>query len=109
MPEPLISQLQEFEIWATANQKAARRETIFYWLLKIPVILLSAGAGVFACLEWKLIPVISGSIASPRVLIDGLQPRVKLRNVHLQAFYVLRNLQHKYGKKMANSLYERKK
>lgn len=94
MPKELVSEIEEFEKWARANERDAKRDAILFWILKIPAILCSASAGIFAYFDLKLLPIIAGAIASLCVLIDGLNPRGKLRNVHLKAHHDLRNLQH---------------
>jgi hypothetical protein len=94
IPEALEVQVLELEDWAVANKRDARWDTISFWALKIPAMAASVGAGVFAYLEWEIVPLVVGAIASLCILVDGLNPRGKLRNVHWQAVHDLRNLQH---------------
>src|SRR5689334_11402463 len=48
MPPALAAQLKSLEEWAQANRSDARRDTLRFWMLKIPAILVSASSGVFA-------------------------------------------------------------
>lgn len=93
MPPALAGQLKSLEDWALANRSDARRDTLRFWMLKIPAILVSASSGVFAYFKVDAIAVVAGAIASLCVLIDGLNPGGALRNVHLRAFNELRKLE----------------
>ena len=94
MPPELTSQINHYETWALNNKNDAKRDAILFWILKIPAILFSVSAGLFAHFDIKLLPILAGAIASLCVLIDGLNPRGRLRNIHLKAHHDLRNLQH---------------
>jgi len=59
---------------------------------KIPAILASASAGVWAQFNLTAVSVIFGAIASVCVIIDGIHPRGMLRNTHLRAYHDLRIL-----------------
>jgi len=93
MPKALKDQLGNLENWAEGNLRDARRDMIWFWSLKIPAVLASACAGLFAYLKWDLPALIIGAIGSLCVLVDGIYPRGMLRNVHLRAVHDLRNLQ----------------
>ena len=92
MPDELQDQLDEFETWAINNKNDARMDTFAFWMLKVPAILASASAGVWAQFNWTTVSVISGAIASLCVIIDGIHPRGMLRNTHLCAYHDIRNL-----------------
>jgi hypothetical protein len=62
-------------------------------VLKIPAVIISASAGIFAYFKWETGAVIASAIASICVLIDGLNPGGALRNSHYKAFLDLRKLQ----------------
>jgi len=84
--------LAELERWAEANRKDARNDTLAFWALKVPAIVASASAGIWAHFEWTTVSVISGAVASVCVIVDGILPRGMLRNTHLRAFHDLRIL-----------------
>jgi hypothetical protein len=86
--------MSELEEWALSNKRDARWDTISFWALKTPAMAASVGAGVFAYRGWELVPIVVVAVGSFCILLDGLNPRGKLRNVHWQAFHDLRNLQH---------------
>ena len=93
MPPALAVQLKGLEDWALANRSDASRDTLRFWMLKIPAILVSASSGVFAFFKLDAIAVVAGAVGSLCVLIDGLNPGGALRNVHLRAFNELRKLE----------------
>ncbi len=82
----------DLETWAQGNRRDAKWDTVKFWSLKIPAIVVSAGSGVFAYFK-PGVAVVGGAIASLCVLIDALNPRGALRNAHLRAFNDLRILQ----------------
>lgn len=92
MPLELHQQLTELEQWATANNSDARSDTIAFWSLKIPAILASASAGVWAHFQLTTVSVIAGALASVCVIVDGVHPRGMLRNIHLRAYHDIRIL-----------------
>ncbi len=91
----LATQLVELEQWALANKKDTQNDTLAFWSLKAPAILTSAGTGVLAYFDQKTIGVVLGFVASVCVIIDGVQPRGMLRNIHLRAFHDIRFLSSK--------------
>lgn len=93
MPANLRNQLADLEAWAVANQRDARNDAIRFWVLKIPAIIASASAGIFAFYEWEVVPLIAGAVASACVLIDGLNPGGALKNAHYKAFFEIRELE----------------
>jgi len=95
MPKILRDQMTELEAWAEDNRKDSRRDAIRFWALKIPAVIISAGAGIFAYFRLEAAAVIASGIASVCVLIDGLNPGGALRNSHYKAVHDLRILQHK--------------
>jgi len=92
MPVALQQQLMELEQWSIANKNDARTDAIAFWSLKIPAILGSAGAGLLAHFNLTTVSLIAGAIASACVIIDGVNPRGTLRNIHLRAHHDLRIL-----------------
>jgi hypothetical protein len=92
MPVALREQLIDLESWAQGNRRDAKWDTVKFWALKIPAIVVSAGSGVFAYFK-PAVAVVGGAIASLCVLIGALNPGGALRNAHLRAFNDLRILQ----------------
>jgi hypothetical protein len=95
MPTALREQLMDLETWAQGNRRDARWDTLKFWGLKIPAIVVSAGSGVSAYFKVDSVAVIGGAVASLCVLIDALNPGGALRNAHLRAFNDLRILQNR--------------
>jgi hypothetical protein len=95
MPTALREQLMDLETWAQANRRDAKWDTVKFWGLKIPAIVVSAGSGVSAYFKVDSVAVIGGAVASLCVLIDALNPGGALRNAHLRAFNDLRILQNR--------------
>jgi len=92
MPDDLRDELRELEKWAKDNKRGATKDGQAFWTLKIPAILASASAGVWAYYDLKIVSVIVGAIASVCVIIDGIHPRGMLRNTHLRAYHDIRIL-----------------
>jgi len=92
MPSELGDQLDELEHWATSNQSDARRESLRFWALKAPAIVVAAGGGVCAYFHLSVVGLLAGAVASFCVMIDGIHPRGMLRNVHLRALHDIRIL-----------------
>jgi len=88
----LVSHLMRLEDWAMANQKDADRDTWTFWSLKIPAILASATAGIWAHFNWTAASIFVGAAAGACIAIDGIYPRGTLRNIHLRAVHDIRNL-----------------
>ncbi len=93
MPAALTQEFARIEEWAQANWSDARKDSVRFWILKIPAILVSASSGVLAYYDFKGIAVLAGAVGSFCVLLDGLNPGGALRNVHLRAVNELRILQ----------------
>jgi hypothetical protein len=93
IPDIVVDEIMELEDWATQNLKDSKNERLRYWMLKLPALLASSGAGLFAHFHSDMPSLIIGSLGSICVLIDGLYPSGTLRNVHLQAHHDLRALQ----------------
>jgi len=93
MPSDLKTQIKELDSWALENLKESRRDTIKFWLLKIPAILASASAGISAYYGWDVIALVLGAVGSICVLIDGIYPSGMLRNVHVRAYYDIKSLE----------------
>jgi hypothetical protein len=88
-----IAELEELERWATANAEDAKRDAIWFWSMKIPAVLASALAGVLGYLDLKVATLVIGAAGSVCVIVDGINPRGVLRNVHVRAVHDLRQLQ----------------
>jgi hypothetical protein len=84
--------LSELDQWAKDNQKDTRHDAVAFWALKIPAIVASASAGIWAHFGLTTVSVIAGAIASVCVIIDGIHPRGMLRNTHLRAVHDIRIL-----------------
>jgi hypothetical protein len=86
MPTELVQQLDEYRQWAISNKNDARRDTVQFWMLKIPAIITSASSSALAYFNAKTVSIVAGSVAAVCVLIDSVHPRGGLRNVHWRAF-----------------------
>lgn len=93
-PAPLARFIRELEDWTALNLRDARRDTLRYWILKLPAVLSAASAGVLTLADLSLISAILAAVASTCVLIDAVNPGGQLRNAHLRAAHDLRQLQH---------------
>jgi hypothetical protein len=92
LPVDLRDQLLELEEWAQANKRDGRRDNIAFWALKVPAIVASASAGLWAHFNLVAVSVVAGALASICVIVDGILPRGMLRNTHLRAYHDIRIL-----------------
>ncbi|RKD89853.1 DUF4231 domain-containing protein [Mangrovibacterium diazotrophicum] len=93
LPIEIQNKIQELENWANSNSKQAKRNLLWFWILKIPAIVFSATTGILALLEFNILAAILGSISSLCILIDGLFPRGTMRNLQIKAVYEIKWLQ----------------
>lgn len=104
MPEryrrELVAELEELEEWANLNARDAKRDSVRFWVFKIPAILASSCAGAFGYFGLEAATVVSGAIGSICVLVDGVNPGGRLRNVHVRAVHDLRQLQNEVKGKL---------
>ncbi|SEH04722.1 Uncharacterised protein [Candidatus Venteria ishoeyi] len=91
-PHELRSYIEELEEWSKENKKEATLDTFAFWSLKLPAIIVAATTGLWAHYELEHISIISGSVASICIAIDGIHPRGLLRNTHLRAHHDIRSL-----------------
>jgi hypothetical protein len=87
MPDELVGHLRSLTRWHDANKRDAAKDLVAYWLLKIPAIFSSAMAGVWAHFGMTTASVICGAISSFCIIVDALNPRGVLRNVHTRAVH----------------------
>lgn len=92
MPADLRNQLIDLEEWAQANRRDAIQDGVGFWSLKIPAIIASSSAGLWAHFGLTTVSVVAGAVASLCVIIDGIHPRGMLRNTHLKAYHDIRIL-----------------
>jgi hypothetical protein len=92
IPRELAEQIDGINQWAKANRREARWESVWFWALKVPVIVATAGYGLLAKnvsaegIAWV------GAISAGCVLVDGLLRPGILRNFHHRAYFELRTL-----------------
>ncbi len=89
MPVELVVQLDLIRDWALANRDEAKWEAVWFWALKIPVIVASAGYGALMKFGWEEALAVCGAFASACVLIDGFYRPGVLRNFHHKAYFEL--------------------
>src|SRR5436305_80545 len=80
----MLDYLRNLEAWAEANKKDARRDSIKFWSLKGPAILVVSSSGLLATMHLPVaIPLIFGLIGGLCVALDGvLRPGI-LHKVHV--------------------------
>lgn len=85
----LQEQIDSISLWADLNHREAKWETFWFWGLKVPVIVSSAGYGLLFNLSqgWPL--AFAGAVSATCVLIDGIYRPGNLRNFHHRAYFEL--------------------
>jgi len=92
MPPEFRRELVVIENWAINVRHEAILDKFAYWAIKIPAILVSVSAAVLAHFKLEDYAGIASAIASACVLIDGMNPRGRLYNVHRKAAFELFHL-----------------
>lgn len=87
--ELLQGQIDSINRWADNNRREAKWESFWFWALKVPVIVATAGYGLIPN-GWVL--ALAGAVSAACVLIDGLYRPGNLRNFHHRAYFELRML-----------------
>jgi hypothetical protein len=87
--ELLQWQIDSINLWAESNRREASQESFWFWALKVPVIVATAGYGLIPN-GWML--ALAGAVSAACVLIDGLYRPGSLRNFHHRAYFELRML-----------------
>lgn len=87
--ELLQGQIDSINLWADNNRREAKWESFWFWALKVPVIVATAGYGLIPA-GWEL--ALAGAVSATCVLIDGLYRPGNLRNFHHRAYFELRML-----------------
>jgi hypothetical protein len=93
--EAIRSQIARIEKWALENRTDARKDLAMFWLLKAPAIAVSALSALFVHFGLGTVALVAGTIATVCAVVDGLNPRGKLRNVHWRAYSELRSLEYR--------------
>jgi hypothetical protein len=92
IPADLAAHIAELEEWALDNRKDGGRALVFFWILKIPAITASAGAGLSAQYDHSKFSLILSAVAGISVLIDGILNLGALRGTYVRAFHDIRSL-----------------
>ncbi len=87
-------QLDILETWTKDNLRAARRDALRFWALKIPAILSSVSVAALEAFGFGPAVIVLGAVTALCVAIDGMFPGGRLFNVHKRAGNELRRLQH---------------
>jgi hypothetical protein len=85
MPSDLSDQISELMTWARANERDARKDTWFFWGLKIPAVAVSASAGVWGHYQFADIGIVAGALGAVCVVVDGFLQPGRLLNLHKRA------------------------
>jgi hypothetical protein len=93
--EAIQSQIAGIERWALQNRTDARKDLAMFWLLKAPAIAVSALSAMFVHFNLGTVALVAGAIATICAVVDGVNPRGKLRNAHWRAFSELRSLENR--------------
>ena len=94
-PEDFIqNQLDVLEEWIGRNSKMARRDSIRYWIFKIPAIICTVSVTAFEVFGYGQVNVVLGVVAAFCVAVDAAFPGGQLHNAHKRAANEARRLQH---------------
>jgi hypothetical protein len=93
MPSQLLVYIEELKAWAAANQRDARNDSIKFWSLKGPAILVASSSGLLATMHLPVIvSVVLGLIGGLCVALDGILRPGALHTTHIRAVHDLLNL-----------------
>ena len=87
--EFLMSRLENekdyFEKWLFENRVSERRENFWFWILKIPVIVATASAGLFTYFNWQTLAIFVALLGNICAMIETVSPRGVRRNAYIRA------------------------
>jgi hypothetical protein len=90
MPPQMVDYIEGLRAWADANQKDARRDSIKFWSLKGPAILVAGSSGLLSTLHLPVtVAIIFGLIGSMCVALDGVIRPGFLHKTHIRAVHDL--------------------
>lgn len=92
IPDEFQLELDSIAKWGTENEKNAKSDQLAFWTLKIPAIVVSAGAAALVHFKLDDFAMVAAGAASACVLIDGLRPRGLLFGAHMRATHELYKL-----------------
>ena len=92
--QALDEQIADLERWATANERAERREARRFWMLKGLAFSGAAGAVAGGTLQIAHAAIWGGAVAALAIAIDAAWPTTTDRSARRRAIRDLRELQH---------------
>ncbi len=94
-PEDFIQkQLDVLEEWTNQNLQLAKKDSIRFWILKIPAIICSVSVTAFEFFDYGQINIILGVVAAFCIAVDAAFPGGQMHNAHKRAANEARRLQH---------------
>jgi len=95
MPVEMLQYIQQLEIWALANKRDAKQDTIKFWSFKAPAIVAASVSGILGSFHNlnPIVPILIGVIGSACVAFDGIVHPGKMRGFHNRALHDLRTLE----------------
>ena len=90
MPPQMVEYIEGLKAWADANKKDARRDSIKFWSLKGPAIVVASSSGLLATLHLSTtISILFGLIGGICVALDGIIRPGIMHKTHIRAVHDL--------------------
>ncbi|HXN26081.1 MAG TPA: hypothetical protein VN902_03105 [Candidatus Acidoferrales bacterium] len=84
-PQEFLDEMAVIMKWAEANEKDAKRDLFQFWLLKLPAILVTAGAALFAYFKIDVGAIAASAVSAVCIMVDAVRPKGQMYRVHRRA------------------------
>jgi hypothetical protein len=85
IPQEFLDEMAAIKIWAEKNDKDAKRDLIMFWILKVPAILVTAGAALLVYFKLDVESIVASAVAAVCIMVDAVRPAGALYRVHRRA------------------------
>lgn len=100
--------MADLEKWVQKNEQELADAKRMFWVLKAPVICVTASTSVFAGLGMKTEGIIAGAVAAALVSVEGKNPYARIQKNCDLAIHELRHLEYEIQSRWEIGSLERK-
>ena len=93
LPDVLANEMSRLEKWVESNEKDFKHAQKMFWVLKAPIICVTASTSVFASFGLKTEGIIAGGIAAVLISVESKNPYAIIRTNCDLAIHELRQLE----------------
>jgi hypothetical protein len=85
IPRDFQDEMAVIQRWAEGNEREAKRDLLRFWILKLPAILVTAAAALFAYFHVDVASIVASSIAALCIMVDAVRPAGMMYKAHRRA------------------------